>query len=280
MKLDALDHPKTFSLSAGLNCELPTTIGYLELLWKFVGQHSAQGNIGKWDDGAIARACYWPGEPEIFIKALVNSGYLEETEEHRLIVHDWEEHAQSWVRAKLKKLGLEFIHKDIQENLLIEGTTEGSTEQTTEGSYKREEKSSREKNRKEGNGEDKNTVAQSIEIVFNSWKQYCNHPRSNLDDKRKKLITDALKTGYTEDQLIEAIRGCTNTPHNMGINDRDEKYDGLHVILKNADQIDRFINNFHTPPTPKNEAERRFISNITAATQAINELDGEEHGIH
>ena len=145
-----------------------------------------------------------------------------------------------------------------------------------EGRRKKEEG----KEEGKGNGEEKRYVSQSIEIVFNSWKQYCNHPRSNLDDKRKKLITDALKNGYTEDQLIEAIRGCTNTPHNMGINDRGEKYDGLHVILKSADQIDRFINNFHTPPTPKNEAERRFISNITAATQAINELDGEEHGIH
>jgi hypothetical protein len=69
------------------------------------------------------------------------------------------------------------------------------------------------------------------------------HPNARLDDKRRKLIRNALKTGYAVNDLKTAILGCSYTPHNMGDNDRGQRYDGLHVIFKNADQIDRFINN-------------------------------------
>ena len=64
VKLDALDHPKTLDLAARLNVELPTVIGHLELLWAFTGKKASQGGIGKWPDGAIARArdraWWWP----------------------------------------------------------------------------------------------------------------------------------------------------------------------------------------------------------------------------
>lgn len=109
MKLEALDHPKTLDLAARLEVELPTAIGHLELLWAFTGKKAPQGNIGKWPDGAIARACYWMGRPEVFLLALRESGFIDADETHRLTVHDWREHAPGWVRAKLKKVDLPFI---------------------------------------------------------------------------------------------------------------------------------------------------------------------------
>lgn len=109
MKLDALDHPKTLDLAARLNAELPTVIGHLELLWAFTGKKAPQGNIGKWPDGAIARACYWMGRPEVFILALLESGFIDSDDEHRLTIHDWQEHAPRWVKSKLKTLGLSFV---------------------------------------------------------------------------------------------------------------------------------------------------------------------------
>ena len=75
-----------------------------------------------------------------------------------------------------------------------------------------------------------------------------NHKKSILDAKRKKLINGALKTGYSVDDLKAAILGCSLTPHNMGQNDRNERYDGVHIIFKDADNIERFIANSITPP--------------------------------
>jgi len=87
-----------------------------------------------------------------------------------------------------------------------------------------------------------------VNDVFDYWKTTMNHKKSILDAKRKKLINGALKTGYSVDDLKAAILGCSLTPHNMGQNDRNERYDGVHIIFKDADNIERFIANSITPP--------------------------------
>lgn len=90
--------------------------------------------------------------------------------------------------------------------------------------------------------------ADVIQDVFAYWQRRMNTPRSKLDDKRKKTIKVALKMGYTKRDLCRAIQGCSLTPHNQGVNDRGEKYLGLHVCLKDADNIDRFMANSKAPP--------------------------------
>ena len=82
-----------------------------------------------------------------------------------------------------------------------------------------------------------------VNTVFEFWQTTLKHPQARLDDKRRKLIRKALQAGYHVNDLKTAILGCSLTPHNMGVNDRGQKYDGLHVILRDADQIDRFIHN-------------------------------------
>lgn len=77
------------------------------------------------------------------------------------------------------------------------------------------------------------------------------HPKAKLDPKRDTAIRRALKLGYSESDLIAAIDGCSKTPHNMGDNDRGERYDGLDLILRDAAHIDRFIANAANPPKPR-----------------------------
>lgn len=93
-----------------------------------------------------------------------------------------------------------------------------------------------------------------VTFIFDFWKQTMNHPKAILDQKRKESIDKALKLGFSVPELCDAIRGCSQTPHNMGKNDRGEIFDGLHVIFKEANQIERFIRNFKTPPTPKTKS--------------------------
>ncbi len=69
-----------------------------------------------------------------------------------------------------------------------------------------------------------------------------NSPRSVLDDKRRRLIAKALKT-YSPADVCKAIRGCSKTPHNMGQNERNTVYNGLDLILRDADHIERFMRN-------------------------------------
>ena len=107
-----------------------------------------------------------------------------------------------------------------------------------------------------------------IEDIFEFWKATMGHQRANLDDKRRKVIRDALKAGYTPDDCRSAIRGCSVTPHNMGENDRGQRYDGLHVIFRPTN-IDRFIANANTPP-----AARRRESMIEMGKRLIEEREG------
>lgn len=86
-----------------------------------------------------------------------------------------------------------------------------------------------------------------IADIFAYWQKCMGSPGSQMDAKRKGAIEKALKT-YTPRQICEAILGCSRTPHNMGQNDQKTKYNGLTLILRDADQIERFIRAAHVTP--------------------------------
>ncbi|MGI4717231.1 MAG: hypothetical protein ACRYGO_07400 [Janthinobacterium lividum] len=76
--------------------------------------------------------------------------------------------------------------------------------------------------------------------VFAYWQKVMDSPRSQLDDKRRKAIKGALKL-YDPRQVCEAILGCSRSAWHMGENDRRQKYNGLDLILRDADHIDKFM---------------------------------------
>lgn len=111
MKRGTPDHPKTKDLSNHLGIPIPYAIGLLEVLWHYTAKYAIQGNIGKWDNRAIAKALYWPEKKaDGLVDALVDSGWLDRDSEHRLLIHDWQDHADQSVRKTLKNHGLDFIH--------------------------------------------------------------------------------------------------------------------------------------------------------------------------
>jgi biotin operon repressor len=105
-----------------------------------------------------------------------------------------------------------------------------------------------------------------VENIFECWQQVMNHPKAKLDKKRERFIRDAFGLGYTPEQLCAAITGCSMTPHNMGKNDRGEVYDGLHVIFRDADQIERFMRNNKSPPKPE---VKNVHNNLEKSEQVI-----------
>ena len=77
--------------------------------------------------------------------------------------------------------------------------------------------------------------------VFDHWRATMGHPAAKLDGKRRKRIQAALKLGYSKADLVAAIDGCRSSEWHMGANERDTRYDGLGVVLRDADQIDKFL---------------------------------------
>lgn len=104
MKHEAVGHPKMHDLAACLNLPLFAAHGILEMLWHHAGDYAPDGDIGKLKDSAIARAVDWRDDPAILIGALVDSRWLDRNERYRLLVHDWPDHAQEWVKKKLTRV--------------------------------------------------------------------------------------------------------------------------------------------------------------------------------
>lgn len=79
-----------------------------------------------------------------------------------------------------------------------------------------------------------------VRKIFEYWQKIMESPRSVLDNNRKGLIERSLKN-YSPEDICKAIRGCSKSPHHMGENERKTKYNGLDLILRNAEKIDSFI---------------------------------------
>ncbi|MFZ2315993.1 MAG: hypothetical protein WAW86_10120 [Gammaproteobacteria bacterium] len=102
----------------------------------------------------------------------------------------------------------------------------------------------------------------STQEVFSHWQHVMNHPRAKLDGKRKSKILQALKLGYGVDGLKQAIDGCSKTPYNMGKSESGQKFDDISLILRDAEHIERFINNAIN--TPNEVMTSRSLINVMA----------------
>ena len=103
------EHPKFFELKAILKIPKFQALGILEGIWHFTGKFAPQGNIGKFNDRAIESWVEWDGEAGTLIAALVESGWLDSSEEHRLVVHDWRDHADQTTRKQLGRTKKAFV---------------------------------------------------------------------------------------------------------------------------------------------------------------------------
>lgn len=121
----------------------------------------------------------------------------------------------------------------------------------------------------QGKDQDVSLAAQreSIVRVFDFWRETMQTTRSVLDEKRRKLIQSRLKDGYSADDLCKAIDGCNKSPFHMGLNDKGTKYNGIDLILRSAEHIDKFIGFSDNPPRPMGKQ---------AHVEAINRMAGDE----
>lgn len=102
--------------------------------------------------------------------------------------------------------------------------------------------------------------------VFAYWQKTMNSPGSKLDDKRRKAIINALKL-YEPRQVCEAILGCSRSVWHMGQNDRHRKFNGLDLILRDAEHIDMFVelaSKRVTGPESIEERNARILAELVA----------------
>jgi hypothetical protein len=79
--------------------------GLLERLWQATAKDAPRGDIGRFTDDEIAEAVGWLGDAASLLAVLIDEGWLDRSSTHRLLVHDWPDHAPNWVRGNIKHKG-------------------------------------------------------------------------------------------------------------------------------------------------------------------------------
>ena len=84
--IDLARHPKIYKLARILGVSVPTTIGYIHLLWYFCLEYIIEnGDLSKYEPADIANAVKWEGNPQDLIDALIKAGFVDDN----LQIHDW-----------------------------------------------------------------------------------------------------------------------------------------------------------------------------------------------
>lgn len=88
------NHPKTKRLARKLDIQPAAAIGHLHCLWWWSADYAPDGDLTEFDDWEIADAAGYEGDnPAEFKDALIFAGFLDNTNQGTLLLHDWMDYA-------------------------------------------------------------------------------------------------------------------------------------------------------------------------------------------
>jgi len=103
-----VNHIKFKRLKRILNLKEWECVGLLESLWMLTAKSHIAGDIGRSENIDIAAAIEWDKDEDELINALIKCRWLDECEESRLVVHDWNIHCPNHVKGNISKHGKKF----------------------------------------------------------------------------------------------------------------------------------------------------------------------------
>lgn len=108
MKHSTPESMKFKKLKRRLGLSTVVTVGTLELLWLATQKNAKRGDIGRFSNEEIAIECDWNGDPDELVEALIDAGWIDRCQVHRLVIHDWHEHCPTWITGNLKSQKISF----------------------------------------------------------------------------------------------------------------------------------------------------------------------------
>lgn len=103
-------------------------VGLLESLWRLTEMNTPDGNIGKLTNEEIAADLEWDGDANALILMLIESRWIDRSEKHRLVIHDWSDHVPNWLKAIYSREGKSFSNEATES-----GTKSGTQSDTKFG---------------------------------------------------------------------------------------------------------------------------------------------------
>ena len=92
-------HRKTYRLASNLGIPQYSAVGILISLWTWALSNAEDGSLFGFPSNAIARACYWDGDPDALVDALTESGWIDEDS----ALHDWYDYAGRLIEFRKKE---------------------------------------------------------------------------------------------------------------------------------------------------------------------------------
>ena len=96
-------HPKVLDLAARLGVSKPEVVGHLHCFWYDVLEYADSGDISRFTPQVLAGFAEWPGDADVFLEAMVTSGWLDRLEDGSLRVHDWMDYAGPLLTSRYRK---------------------------------------------------------------------------------------------------------------------------------------------------------------------------------
>lgn len=106
---------------------------------------------------------------------------------------------------------------------------------------KHKQKDKKEETREETSVEVSVGKSKIVEELFEFWQTVHGHPTARLTNERRKKISGRLKSGYTPEQIQEAILGCKASPFHQGQNDKNTIYDDIDLICRDDTKLEQFM---------------------------------------
>lgn len=112
------------------------------------------------------------------------------------------------------------------------------------------------------------------------WKKVCNKPKSEIKDKRLRVLKKALEK-YGFEKAEKSIIGCSKTLWNMGYDDHGEKlnkrYVDLSLIFRNEEYVERFIENSELPSIEEQIEQIKTKKNTLKKTNKISDAQDQRN---
>lgn len=95
------NHPKTIELSGRLQIRKTYAVAHLSRLWTWCIRYAENGCITDISPFILADAADWGGDPELFLRALIDSKFVDQHPDG-MFIHDWEDYAGKLIDFRKK----------------------------------------------------------------------------------------------------------------------------------------------------------------------------------
>ncbi len=80
----------------------PHVLGHLEYLWQYCHAHAKTIDGVLFEPGDVELISEWAGEKGVFVKALLENGWLDKLDSGHVVIHDYKDHIPPFVRDRFR----------------------------------------------------------------------------------------------------------------------------------------------------------------------------------